>query len=394
MPDDSPTGQIDPPSFVHDPALLAVLNALPGTRIVGGAVRDAIAGRPVHDVDLATPMPPDAVMAALNTAGLRALPTGLAHGTITALGQGATFEVTTLRRDHDTDGRHARVDWTSDWREDAARRDFTFNAMSMTADGAVWDYFGGWADLTAGTVRFVGAPEQRIAEDYLRILRFFRFHARYGHGAPDPAALDAIRAGVPGLARLSAERVWSELKRILDTPAPGPAVQLMADLGVLEALLPGASATGLCRLPAAAPDDPLLRLEALRPGAADLAERLRLSTAERDTLLALAGPAPTDAMDDASLRRMMADVPAPALLGRAWLAGGGPVVARLTAMTTPVFPLEGRDVVAFGIPPGPAVGQHLRAVRAWWWDAGCTAGRDACLAQLATTTRANPSLRA
>ena len=159
-------------------------------------------------------------MRALEAAGLRAVPTGLEHGTVTAVSGHRGFEVTTLRRDVETDGRRARVAFTEDWREDAARRDFTMNALSMTPDGAVHDYFHGIADLRHGRVRFVGDPATRIAEDYLRILRFFRFHARYGVGAPDEAATAAIAAGVPGLAQLSAERVWSEMKRILATPDP------------------------------------------------------------------------------------------------------------------------------------------------------------------------------
>ena len=368
---------------MHDPALQAVLAALPGVRIVGGAVRDTLAKQPVSDVDLATPLDPGAVTAALEAAGLRALPTGLAHGTVTALSRGVPFEITTLRRDHDTDGRHARVAWTGDWREDAARRDFTFNAMSMTPDGSLWDYFGGRADLVAGTVRFVGDPALRIAEDYLRIPRFFRFHARYGHGVPDPHTLAAIRAGVPGLSRLSPERVWSELKRILSAPDPRDAVVLMAELGVLDALVPGADPAGLARLPPEAPAAPLLRLEALRPGAASLAGPLRMSLHERDALLALDCPTPMATMDDAALRRMLAGTPPDALIGRAWLAGGGVVIDRLRTLDRPVFPLEGRDVVAQGVPPGPAVGEHLRAVRAWWMAGGCVAGRDECLAQLA-----------
>ena len=161
------------------------------------------------------------------------MPTGLDHGTVTAVAGGRGFEITTLRRDVETDGRHAVVAFTDDWRADAARRDFTINALSMTRDGAVFDYFGGIADLRAGRVRFVGDPATRIAEDYLRILRFFRFFARYATGPADPAALAAIRAGVPGLATLSVERVWSELARILSAPDPRTAVSLMAELGVL-----------------------------------------------------------------------------------------------------------------------------------------------------------------
>ncbi len=379
---DSPAARITPPTFISHAALQAVLLALPEARIVGGAVRDTLAGRPVNDVDLATPRDPDAVTAALAAAGLRALPTGLLHGTVTALSGGVPFEITTLRRDHDTDGRHARVEWTGDWRDDAARRDFTFNAMSMAPDGSLWDYFGGRADLAAGIVRFVGDPAARIAEDYLRIPRFFRFHARYGHGVPDPAALAAIRAGVSGLSRLSPERVWSELKRILSTPDPRGAVALMAALGVLEALIPGADPAGLLQLPADAPADPLLRLVALRPDAGALAGPMRMSVQERDGLLALAGPAPLNTMDDGALRRMLADTPAPVLAGRAWLAGGGPVIGRLQAIERPVLPIEGRDVVAEGVAPGPAVGVHVRAVREWWLRGGCAAGREACLGQL------------
>jgi poly(A) polymerase len=387
----APSMWIAPPAFLSDPALQAVLAALPGARLVGGCVRDAIAGRPVADVDLATPNPPDVVTGELQAAGLRAVPTGLDHGTVTAVSGGRGFEVTTLRRDKATDGRHAQVAWTTDWQEDAARRDFTMNAMSMLPDGAVFDYFDGVADLRAGRVRFVGDPAARIAEDYLRILRFFRFHARYGHGDPEPAALDALRNGVPGLTRLSPERVWSELKRILATADPRGAVRLMADLGILGAVLPGP--LDLARLDrlvqAGGPADPLLRLAALMPGAGlDLAARLRMSVAERDRLVALAGPPPAPGMDDDALRRMLADAPPGALLDRAWLAGDAgagwsAVRARLATLPRPVFPLEGRDALALGVPPGPAVGELLRDVRAWWMDGGCLANAAACRAELA-----------
>jgi len=389
-----PSFHIAPPPWANDPALLAVTAALPGARLVGGCVRDAIAGRPVADVDLATPEPPDAVTRALNAAGLKVVPTGLQHGTVTAVSAGRGYEVTTLRRDVETDGRHAEVAWTEDWREDAARRDFTINAMSMMRDGAVWDYFGGAADLAAGRVRFVGDAAARIAEDYLRVLRFFRFHARYGQGPPDPEALDALRGGVPGLARLSPERVWSELKRILATPDPRGAVALMADLGVLPALLPPPLDPGrLDRLVAAdAPPEPLLRLAALCPAAgAPLAEALRMAANERDRLLALHGPAPTPGLDDDALRRLLADTPPGAVPGRAWLAqaeggagaeGWAALHERLEALPRPRFPLAGRDALAMGVPPGPAVGELLAAVRAWWLAGGCVPGAAACRAEL------------
>ncbi|TDG04026.1 CCA tRNA nucleotidyltransferase, partial [Paracraurococcus ruber] len=259
-----------------------MLAALPGARAVGGAVRDALAGRPVQDVDVAAPLPPDAIAAALRAAGLKVFETGLAHGTVTAVLDHEPVEVTSLRRDVVTDGRHAEVAWTTDWREDAARRDFTINALSLTADGDLFDYFGGRADLAAGRVRFVGDPATRLAEDYLRALRFFRFQARYGRGAPDAAALAAIRAAVPGLARLSAERVWMELKRLLAAPDPRDALGLMAATGVLGAVLPEGVAQDILAalLRAGAPADPVLRMAALvAPGAAaaPLAARLRWS---------------------------------------------------------------------------------------------------------------------
>jgi len=389
---DQPAARIPPPPFLDDPALRAVLAAVPDARLVGGCVRDALAGRPVADIDLATPRHPEAVMQALRAAGIRAVPTGLDHGTVTAVVDRRGFEITTLRRDEETDGRHARVAYTDDWREDAARRDFTINALSMTADGAVFDPFGGIADLAAGRVRFVGDATQRIAEDYLRILRFFRFHARYGRPPPDPEALAAIRASVGGILRLSAERVWSELLRILAAPEPTGSVALMAEIGVLAAVLPeGADPDRLARLiKAGAPAEPLLRLAALLTGDPEaLADRLKLSTAERERLAALrAPPVPAPGATDADLRRLLADTPADILIGRAWLAGGdGPdwaaLRARLAALPVPVFPLEGRDVLALGEPPGPRVGALLRQIRAWWLAGGCVADGAACRAELA-----------
>lgn len=408
------------PAFLSDPALLAVLDALPAARIVGGAVRDALVGRPVADIDLATPDVPEAVMAALARAGLRAEPTGLAHGTVTAIAQGRGFEVTTLRLDVETDGRHATVAFTNNWREDAVRRDFTFNAMSLTRDGALFDYFGGEADLAAGITRFVGDPASRIAEDYLRILRFFRFHARYGSRPPDAATEGAIRAGVPFLAGLSVERVWSELRHILAAPDPRAAVRLMAAFGVLVAVMPeGFALERLERVIAVgAPADPVLRLAALLgddpavappatggvPGlppdgavgvppdhgatapsdtaALSLAVRLKLSTAERVRLVELRLPVvPRPGDDDAALRRMLADTPAAMLVDRCWLADDGSpgwaaIRDRLGAMERPVFPLEGRDVVALGVPPGPAVGRLLADARGRWLAGGCVADRE------------------
>ena len=392
-----PALTIEPPAFLADPALRAVLDALPGARLVGGSVRDALSGRPVADVDLATPDPPDAVMAALGRAGLRAIPTGLDHGTVTAAAGGKTFEITTLRRDVETNGRHARVAFTGDWREDAARRDFTINAMSMTRDGAVHDYFGGIADLRAGALRFVGDPTRRIAEDYLRVLRYFRFFARYAAVPPELAVRAALRAGIPGITTLSAERVWSELLRILAAPDPGAAVVLMAELGILAAVIPeGADPAALARLIAAgAPADPLLRLAALLTGDIErFADRLRLSAAERQHLLQLRmTPLARPEDDDATLRRLLADHERAALIDRTLLAQTLPanqsepgwlaLRARLALLPQPVFPLQGSDVLALGVQPGPRVGGLLHATRAWWLASGCTAGVEACRAELA-----------
>jgi len=370
--------------------MASVWKALPEARVVGGAVRDWLAGRVVADVDFAVPLAPDAVMARAAAAGLKAVPTGIAHGTVTLVAAGRGFEVTSLRRDVETDGRRAVVAFTDDWEEDAARRDFTINAMSAAQDGAVYDYFGGREDLAAGRVRFVGPAAARIAEDYLRILRFFRFFARYGRGAPDAEALAAIKALRDGVKTLSAERVWGELKRLLEASDPVPSVRLMADTGVLELLLPEADVARLAALVAAgAPADPLLRLAALwRGDVAAFAARWRLSTAEAERLAGLVVPnelRPAD--DDAALRRALVEVPGAVLVDRTWLGGGtgadwAGLRARLLTMERPVFPLQGRDLVALGAPVGPEMGETLRALRSWWLEGGCVADAAMLLARV------------
>ena len=397
MEPDPPADRIAPPAWITGGAAGAALAALPGARAVVGAVRDTLAGRPVQDVDIGAPLPPAEVARRLRAAGLRVFETGLAHGTLTAVRNGERVEVTSLRRDVLTDGRHAQVEWTTDWREDAARRDFTINAMSLAADGGLWDYFGGREDLAAGRVRFVGDAATRIAEDYLRALRFFRFQARYGRGAPDAAALAAIRDAVPGLSRLSAERVWSEWKRLLDAPDPRGALALMHAAGVLAAIMPEAEWPNrrLDRLAAAgAPADPLLRTAALLRGDAALpalADRLRLSGEERDSLawLAVARDDLPPTHDDAELRRLLArreGVPLADLLRETWLAearDGAPragLRARLAAAPRPAFPLRGADLIAAGLPPGPDLGRRLALARAAWIEAGCDTPREALLA--------------
>ena len=394
-------GPPDPSRLAAYPALEQIWRTLPDARLVGGVVRDLLAGQPSLDIDLATPEPPEEVMRRLREAGMRPIPTGLSHGTVTVLVQAHPVEITTLRRDEATDGRHAVVAWTTDWREDAGRRDFTINAMSLSRDHVLHDYHGGVADLAAGRVRFVGDAARRIAEDALRMLRFFRFQARYGTGTPDTEAVAAIAASLPALDGLSAERVWSELQRILLAPDPGGALLLMHSLGVLDRLLPGgADASRLVHRLAvstrAEAPDAVLRLAAmLRGSARPVAEALRLSGAEAGRLATLLSdqPAPAPGQDDAALRRMLADESAATLLGRSWLRQEGDPAPwrqardRLRATVQPFFPLAGRDLLPSGIPAGPAVGRLLTATRAWWLAGGCVAGRDACLAHCLAAAR-------
>jgi poly(A) polymerase len=371
---------VTPPRFLSDAALMKVWDALPDARVVGGAVRDALADRPVADIDLATALAPEAVIAALRNAGIKVVPTGLPHGTVTAVADGRGFEVTTLRRDIETDGRHAVVAFTTDWQQDASRRDFTINAMSVGRDGSLFDYFGGVADLQAGQIRFVGDPATRIGEDYLRILRFFRFYARFGRVLPDAATLQALQDGVAGLGRLSVERVWNELRRILAAPDPTDAIALMDRLGIWAAAVPEAGAISrLDRLPA----DPVLRLTAMLTGdPTELAMRLKLSNEDRDRMLRVVAT-PSPGGSDDMLRRLLADHTQADLIDRAWLDGNAAVRERLSHLQRPVFPLDGRDVVARGVSPGPQVGELLRAVRGWWIDGGCRSDRAACLVELA-----------
>lgn len=399
--------RIAPQPWMHEPAATALLAALDkagiAARFVGGCVRDALLGRSIADIDLATPARPEAVMAALRAAGLKAVPTGIEHGTVTAVVPPRHFEITTLRRDVETYGRRARVAFDADWAADAARRDFTINAIYLDPGGTVYDPVGGLADLRARRVRFVGDPATRIAEDLLRVLRFYRFTARFGGGGGDAAARAACRDAVPLLSRLSAERVAQELLRLLAVPDPVPALRMMAEDGVLAAILPEARRldrlAGIVRVEPA-PADPLLRLAALvevdSAGAAALAERLRLSNAQRDRLAGLAPPWPFDSgADDRAQRRALYRLGAARYRDLALLAAAAgrlasPRLAELlelaAAWRPPVFPLAGRDVTALGIPPGPWVGRLLNEVRRWWEEGDFAADRDACRRKLAELT--------
>jgi poly(A) polymerase len=399
-------------SWMREPATRSVLDALGkagiAARFVGGCVRDAILGREIADIDLATPARPEAVIAALEKAGIKAVPTGIAHGTVTAVittpGPPRHFEITTLRRDVETYGRHAKVAFDADWAEDAARRDFTINAIYLDPDGTLHDPVGGLADLATHRVRFVGEAAKRIAEDVLRVLRYYRFEARFGGGPGDTAARAACRAAVPLLPKLSAERVARELMRLLAVPNPVPTLRMMANDGVLPAILPEAKRPdGLERLIALEPQpDPLRRLAALAEidaaGAEAIADRLRVSNAERERLLGLVRPWPLDPSGDArAQRRALYRLGAEryrdlALLfaaeGRVDAARLQEVLELAAAWKPPRFPLKGRDVTALGIPPGTRIGQLLAEVRQWWEEADFAPDRAACLARLAQIAKA------
>lgn len=348
-------------------------------RYVGGCVRNAVMGQPVADVDIATVLTPDQTTAALQKAHIRAIPTGIEHGTVTAVVRGSPFEITTLRRDVETDGRRAVVAFTTDWAEDAQRRDFTFNALYASRDGTLHDPVGqGLADAHAGCVVFVGEPETRIREDYLRILRFFRFLAWYGRGGADPAGLAACAALKAPVAKLAAERISKELLKLLAAPDPRPAVRLMAETGVLQVVLPDARDLRAFEVLVDIDADPELRLAALLPQdtalAARMAAALRLSNAQRDRWIAAVGTAVEADAGPALIRAMVYRDGAQAASDRlklAWAHNPGAADAwraGLTAAdwTAPRFPLTGEDAIAAGLPKGPAVGKALRAVEAAW----------------------------
>lgn len=410
MPDPAQTFTVAPqPWMMAAPTALVMAALAPegAARFVGGAVRDALTGEdPAGELDIATPAAPERVMELLEAAGIRAIPTGIEHGTVTAVIGTAHFEITTLRRDVVTYGRRAEVAYTDDWCVDAARRDFTFNAMSLTVDGEGFDYFGGRDDLAHGRVRFVGDPAQRIDEDVLRILRFFRFCARYGRGDPDAVALTAIGAAAEKVCALSGERVWMELRRILATPLPAPVCELMADTGVLAHLLPEAGSldrlAALARVEAVAGEaaDPLRRLAAIvtpdAPGAASrapaLATRLRLSRAARLRLGSLMAAVPVVGADctEATARRLIYETGTGAFRDRVllgWADGGadaafGALLALADRFTPPSFPLSGADAASAGLAPGPAMGAALKTVEAWWVAEDFSPDRAALMARL------------
>jgi poly(A) polymerase len=384
-------------AWLEAPPLARALAVLDGNgeaaRVVGGAARNALMGLPLSDIDIATTATPEEVLRRAAAAKLKAVPTGIDHGTITLVVDGKPFEVTTLREDVETFGRKARVAFGRDWKADAERRDFTMNALSISRDGVVHDYVGGLADLKANRVRFIGDPARRIAEDYLRILRFFRFHASHAQGPLDPAGLHACIAAREGLRTLSRERVRLELMKLLVAPYAVATLAAMADAGLIELLLGGvpllASFANMVKVETALalPPDPVRRLGALAVLITEDAERLwqklRLFNAEHERLQAMAADwwrvAP--AFGEAHARALLYRIGPTRYTDRALLAwtrsrdgATDPAWRELATLpqrfAAPAFPLRAADFTARGLARGPALGDTLRAAEAAWIAAG------------------------
>ncbi|MCA3555083.1 CCA tRNA nucleotidyltransferase [Aestuariivirga sp.] len=382
-------------AWLREPALqrlFAVLAAAGGEgRVAGGAVRNALLGEDVTEIDVATTLSPDAVTAACVAAGMAVHPTGFDHGTVTVVAGHHPFEVTTLRHDLETDGRRARVAFTGDWAADARRRDFTMNALYCDARGTVHDFVNGWPDVEARRVIFVGDAEQRIAEDCLRILRFFRFHARYGHGAPDAAGLDACTRLRSGLDHLSAERIRQEMFKLMAAPGAAETLRLMAARGILARLLPYTEDWGVLeRLP----PDPLLRLAVLARDPLSMPGRWRLSNHEARRLEAVVSLIPpTPALRPAEQRIILYQTGAAAwrdLVHIAWARSGAAadgarwrdLLELPDRWPIPSLPVAGKDLVASGMSPGPEIGAMLRKLEDWWVASDFQPGRDELLKRL------------
>ncbi len=372
-------------------------------RFVGGAVRDALLGRAVGDIDAATPAHPNDIMRILQQAGIRALPTGLAHGTVTALIDKQHIEITTLRKDVETDGRHATVDFTDSWREDALRRDFTMNALYCTPQGEVTDYFGGIEDAKAGRIIFIGEAQQRIEEDALRILRFFRFFAGYGTGEPDATALAACQAGRGQLDQLSGERIQQEMRKLLLSAEPLVAIQALQQAEIEPHVWAGTCQTDALAILQANPHpqahDPWLRLAALlRCGempakqVAFVLKRWRMSNKDAERLSALVeAELPDASLDEAAQKRWLRHHGASRFVSQVLLAWANQpdaasawqaMLALADQWEIPTFPVTGKDIVGLGHGAGPDIGAILLELEAYWEDNHYAPDKNALLARV------------
>lgn len=410
-------------AWFQDPSLgrvFALLNADGGeVRVVGGAVRNSLMGLAVADVDLATTLLPEAVIERAAASGIKAVPTGIDHGTVTLVIGGRPFEVTTLRTDVETDGRHAKVAFSMDWQSDAERRDLTINALYANAAGEVIDLVGGLDDIGKRNIRFIGSAATRIAEDYLRVLRFFRFFAWYGSGRPDAEGLRASSAARSKLKTLSAERVWSELRKLLSAEDPGRALLWMRQVAVLTEILPETEKWGIDAIPALVATeqaldwvpDPLLRLASIIPPDVArldaMAARLKLSNAEAAYFKDWAKAAPVnDEISAAGFERLLYRNGTDGIIVRLKLAlavargkaeGSFEEMSRSARLSKlldhayawrkPQFPLNGGDVMAAGIQAGPKVGEILSTLESRWVEENFVSDRAALLARLSEITR-------
>jgi poly(A) polymerase len=393
-------------SWLNDSALRRVLGALVAAggeaRVAGGAVRNALMGEPVNDIDIATTLTPDRIMKAGTKARLGVHPTGMDHGTVTLVAAGKPFEVTTLRVDVETFGRKARVAFTDDWTADALRRDFTMNALYCSPDGEIYDPTKGYDDILRKRVKFVGSPSARIREDSLRILRFFRFHARYGAGAPDREGLAACIRHRAKLKSLSSERIRQEMFKLVEAKRAADTIKLMAKRQVLKVLfVPATDLSRLARmvkidLAVGLKADGLLRLILVAKNAISLRERLRLTNAETKRLEAIAHHAgPTPSLRPSERRVVLYHLGQEAwrdTVRLQWAISKAPATStkwrdllRLADhWPIPKFPVTGKDLMVRGLKPGPAIGRELSRLEDWWIASDFAASKESLLGRLET----------
>ena len=428
-----PTGRLQPYGIMVADDTARVFDAIAQhggqARYVGGIVRDALLKRDLHDVDIACDLKPEETVIALEKVGIRVVPTGLKHGTITAITDAGSYEITTLRVDVETNGRHAEVAFTDSWFADAKRRDFTFNAIYCDPDGTVYDPFDGETDLREGRVRFIGVAENRIAEDYLRILRFFRFQAWFGRPPIDPVGAEACRKGAQGLLDISAERIRDELFKLLRAKSPAGTVGDMIGFGILPTILPQLARTDCLRIMqwldstalavAAIRPDPLRRLASLfvtgdngadddLEAAEQLARALRLSNEQTERFAAMVSHAPfidpnmsvddirrdlyrigADAFRDAVLLAWSTRASVPPRCSRQENEEWKSLIDAATNWQPVKLPIQGRDILAAGLAPaGPRIGELLKQAENYWLDHGFAPGPDDLMAYLASLSKA------